>query len=560
MVTALLSRVQIRRVGLTSVISISATAFQAETAARIANAFSDAYLTEQIVAKVGSNERTAAFLRARVDSLANDISTSETQIDTFVTKTLGDLGSPEARELLLRLTEEEKQRQASSNTLAQIQDAMRANDYTRLLALASTPQSDLAARRQALIDQLSGTNDPARLATAQKNLASLNDEIRTAADRRTAALQADLAASQSRSADARQQVNSTITQLQLPKEVSVELFRLQRDAETRRTLYDSFLTKLRQVEQQTDFNVPDSRVIATATPPSAPSFPPVKLILAGAIIFSLGIGIGLAFLRENFIGGITSVEQFENLADLPVIAAVPRYLGTESVDRPDLAIVTEPLSAFSESIRRIRLGIETYAPKKKLCIFVTSALPADGKTTVAIALARHLALTGTSTLLIDADLRHPSIHRLLNEKADQGLIGFLAQLPDKSADELTMVTEAVTGAHYVLGAEASSIATDALLMSSRFDELMVFAREKYDVVIVDTPPVGLVVDATIVAKHCDLGLFIVKYAATSQQAVRASLRDLTRRVDLPICGVLNRVEKGDSYRYGYGRDYQRYYR
>jgi capsular exopolysaccharide synthesis family protein len=442
----------------------------------------------------------------------------------------------------------------------QIQDALKANDYTRLVSLAAGSKSELAARRQALIDQLSGTNDPARLAAAQKNLASLNDEIRKAADSRTAALQADLSESRSRSADVRAQVDSTISGLQLPKQVSVELFRLQRDAETRRSLYDSFLTKLRQVEQQTDFNVPDSRVIATATPPSAASFPPLKLILAGSIFFSLGAGIGLAFLRENFIGGITSVEQFENLTELPVIAAVPRYLGNESSDRPDLAIVTEPLSAFSESIRRIRVGTEAYAPKKKLCIFVTSALPGDGKTTVAIALARHLALTGISTLLIDADLRHPSIHRLLNETADQGLIGFLAQPPHTAADQLTMVTEAVTGAHYVLGAEASAIATDALLMSSRFDELMDFAREKYDVVIVDTPPVGLVVDATIVARHCDVGLFVVKYAATSQQAVRASLRDLTRRVDLPICGILNRVEKGDSYRYGYGRDYQQYYR
>jgi len=169
-------------------------------------------------------------------------------------------------------------------------------------------------------------------------------------------------------------------------------------------------------------------------------------------------------------------------------------------------------------------------------------------------------MTGTSTLLIDADLRHPSIHRLLNENVDQGLLGFLAQSQGAGADRLTMVTEAATGAHYVLGAEASAIATDSLLMSTRFDELMAYAREKYDVVIVDTPPVGLVVDATIVARHCDLGLFIVKHAATGQHAVRAALRDLTRRVDLPICGVLNRIERGDGYRYGYGRDYQGYYR
>ncbi|HVZ14737.1 MAG TPA: Wzz/FepE/Etk N-terminal domain-containing protein [Bauldia sp.] len=560
LVAALMQRVQIRRVGLTSVISISASAYDPETSAKMANAVADAYLTEQIAAKVDSNERAASFLRERVDSLANDIGTGEQQIDDFVNKTLGQLGSPEARDLLQRMSRESQQQQADSGALAALQSALSANDYDQLVALAGEDATSLAHQRQVLVAQVSGTNDPARLAAAQKNLDALNQEIKAAAEQRSSALQDDLSASQSRSADVRKQIQDTVGQLQLPQDVSVELFRLQRDAETRRTLYDTFLTKLRQVEQQTDFTVPDSRVIASATPPVDPSFPPFKLILAGSFIFSLGAGIGLAFLREHYIGGITSVEQFENLAGIPVIAAVPRYVGTEGNDRPDLAIIAEPLSAFAESIRRVRMGVDVYGPRSKRCIFVTSSLPADGKTTIALALARHFAVTGTSTLLIDADLRHPSIHRLLNENVDQGMLGFLAQSQDAGTDQLTMVREAATGAHYVLGAEASAIATDSLLMSTRFDELMAFARDRYDVVIVDTPPVGLVVDATIVARHCDLGLFIVKHAATGQHAVRAALRDLTRRVDLPICGVLNRIERGDGYRYGYGRDYQGYYR
>ncbi len=560
LVTALLERIQIHRVGLTSVISISASAYDPQTAAKMANAVADAYLTEQIAAKVDSNERAASFLRERVDSLANDIGNGEQQINDFVNKTLGQLGSPEAKALLLRMSQESQQQRADSDALAALQGALAGSDYDQLLTLSGQDAASLAHQRQVLVAQVSGTNDPARLAAAQKNLDALNDEIKKTAEQRTSALQDDLSASESRSADVRKQIQDSVGQLQLPQDVSVELFQLQRDAETRRTLYDTFLTKLRQVEQQTDFNVPDSRVIASATPPADPSFPPFKLILAGSFIFSLGAGIGLAFLREHFIGGITTVEQFENLTGIPVIAAVPRYVGSEGNDRPDLAIIAEPLSAFAESIRRIRMGIDVYGPRSKRCIFVTSSLPADGKTTIALALARHLAMTGTSTLLIDADLRHPSIHRLLNENVDQGLLGFLAQSREAGADQLTMVTEAATGAHFVLGAEASAIATDALLMSTRFDELMAFAREKYDVVIVDTPPVGLVVDATIVARHCDLGLFIVKHAATGQHAVRAALRDLTRRVDLPICGVLNRIERGDGYRYGYGRDYQGYYR
>ena len=559
LVGALMARAKINRVGLTSVISIGAIAYDPATAARMANALADAYLTEQISAKIESNERAATFLRQRVESLASDIGTGEQQLNDFITKTLGQLGSPEAKALLLQTTAEAQQQQASSEALASIQAALAQNDYDTLVSLAGVDQANLAKQRQALVAQINGDNDPARLADAQKSLDALNDEIKTAAEQRSTELQDGLSTLQAQSAATRQQIAASVSQLQLPQDVSVQLFRMQQDSETRRSLYDSFLTKLRQVEQQTDFNLPDSRVIASATPPSAPSFPPFKLILAGAFIFSLGAGIGLAFLRENFIGGITSVEQFEGVTGLPVVAAVPRYESKQANARPDLAIVTEPLSAFSESIRRIRLGLDVYGPKTKRTIFVTSALPGDGKTTIAVALARHLAMTGTSTLLIDADLRHPTIHRLLGEKVDHGLIDFLAQPNPTSADQIHIVTEGTTGAHFVLGSDASAVATDALLMSTRFDELMRYAQGAYDVVMVDTPPIGLVVDATIVARHCDLGIFVAKYAVTGQGAVRASLRDMMRRIDLPVCCVLNCVDRGASYQYGYGGSYQRYY-
>ena len=189
---------------------------------------------------------------------------------------------------------------------------------------------------------------------------------------------------------------------------------------------------------------------------------------------------------------------------------------------------------------------------------MTSAVPGDGKTTLALALARQMAMTGHSTLLIDADLRHPAVHKYLDETVSHGLIDFLSQPLEAAPEQLSITREPASGVSFVLGGNGSAVATDTLLMSNRFDQLMKFARDNYDVVIVDTPPVGLVVDATIVARHCDLGVFVVRYASTSQHAVRTGLRDL-KRVDVPICGVLNQVEMAEGYRSGHDRRYRHYY-
>ena len=554
LIDSLSRSLQINRRGLTNVISIQATASSAADAAERANAVADAYLHEQITSRLDSTERAVAFLSERVDSLSKEITAGETQIDAFVSGKLQEFGSPVARSLLERISVETKARQATGSTLRQIQDALRQQDYTQLARLAEGQQADLAVRRQTLLDQMRGDTSGVATAQAKQRLDELDQEIAAISQKRVGELQVDVSLSDSRAANFRRQLETSLADMQLPKDVSAELVRLQRDVETRRSLYDSFLTKLRQVEQQTDFNMPDLRIVAYATAPAKPSFPPTQLILASAILFSLGAGIGLAFLRENFIGGITSAEQFEHIANIPVVASVPLLPGAR--DRASVEIIERPLSAFSEAIRRICIGVDSLGARGKHCIFVTSALPGDGKTTLALSLARHFALTGSSTLMIDADLRHPSVHQFIDIKGGDGLINFLSKGNGPVAEELAIAKEPSTGLHLVLGTDASMVATDALLMSGRFDDLLKFARRTYDVIIVDTPPIGLVVDAAIVARHCDSGILVTRYASTTPQQIRAGIRDLTRSTNVTLCGVLNQVAKADHHD---GTKYRHYY-
>jgi capsular exopolysaccharide synthesis family protein len=559
LVNSLSRNLQISRRGLTNVIAISATTPSPDESARLANAVADAYLDEQIDARLGSIQRASAFLRERVADLAIDIRDLESSIDNYVNDRLFELGTPEAQQRIVALRQELSGQELRTSTLRSIESAMLAGDYDRMTALLETEEAQrLAEQRATFVAELaSPQTDAQRLAEVRGNLAALDDQIRTVANTRAEALRTELAGTENRATEIRSEMEAILASQDLPNDVAVGLFQLQRDAQTRRDLYGVYLSRLREVEQQSDLNLPDSRVIASAVPPNGPSYPPVKLILGAALMLSLAGGVGLAFLREHYIGGFTSIDQLEGATGLPVLAAVPKHKGEEGEQTADWAIVSQPLSAFSEAVRRVRIGLETMAPADRFCLMVTSSAPGEGKTTLALAIARAMAMTGKSTLLIDADMRHPAVHKYLGRKVEHGLIDFLGRGLKPDTARLMTMKESATNLHLVLGSEASAVATDALLISDRFNSLMSFARESFDVVIIDTPPVGLVVDAQVIAKHADIGLFVVRSGSTNQNYVRGSLRNLGARPDLPIVAVLNQVERG----YGYGyRKYEYYYR
>jgi capsular exopolysaccharide synthesis family protein len=318
----------------------------------------------------------------------------------------------------------------------------------------------------------------------------------------------------------------------------------------------------------------DSRVVSPATPPSDPSFPNTRLILGLATIAALGMGVGLAFLYENYIGGFVSEQQLEAVLGAPVVTGIPRQRPMKRPDGTPVssladAMLDSPLSIFAESIRRIRVRIdlatrnlrqaEPQNRERGSVVMVTSTAPGEGKTTISLSLARAYALSGRTTLLIDCDLRKPSVHRHLTLHSSAGLVDYLAS--DAANPELASFTveDPFSSVQVALGGRRSDIATDQLIANNTFSRLLEAAVTVFDIVILDTPPVGPVVDGIYLAQYADTIVFAVEARHTSQQDAKRALAAIatSKRKSAETLLVLNQHDDAKSayyYKYKYYYD------
>jgi len=317
-----------------------------------------------------------------------------------------------------------------------------------------------------------------------------------------------------------------------------------------RSQYDLLLQRAEELDAEAALQLADSRIVSPALTPQIPSFPNKTVILVVAALFSLGIGIALAFLRENLVGGFTSEEQLLAVLKPTAATTLPRNPAQETA--PSLAdmMVEAPLAPFSEAVRRLRATLDyqrrgAVSSGRGQVIALTSAASGEGKTTLALALARAYALSGRTTLLIDCDLRAPGLHKHFNGVLRQGLRDLLANRAKPEGLASLVAKDPLTEATLIGGATLSDIPTDQLLAGSAFARLIEAARTSFEIVILDTPALGHVVDALYAAPHADMLVFLTRSASTSQTDARKALEALNRtaRPGTPLIAALNQLHE-----------------
>ncbi len=291
-----------------------------------------------------------------------------------------------------------------------------------------------------------------------------------------------------------------------------------------------------------------------AQPPIAPFKPDKQLNMILAIVFGLLGGTGLAFFLEYMDDTVKTKEELQKVTDVPLFGVIPNISARRGeVTRKDLYAYTQPKSTISEAFRGIRTALSYSSEKRENRLYlVTSSGPKEGKTTITINVATVMAYSGTRTLLIDADLRKPRVHKSFEADNSRGLTNVI--IGDAAPEDVIQSTSIEN--LDILPSGPIPPNPSELLGRERMRELLEELREKYDRILLDTPPIGAVTDAAVLGRIVDSVILVVHAGKTRKKLIERGLEQLAQ-IDVEVSGiVLNNLRIG---RRRYYPGYYHYY-
>lgn len=536
-IDALLASLTIRNVPQSLVFQVTVETSSAEKSARIADTLVDLYILNQLEVKFEATEQATTWLTERVTDLQIELEEAEERVKDFRAST--SLVNQEQLEGLEVQVKDMRERIA--NTRAD-QEALQ----TRLASVraAGTPQeqAEVTGDRQ-LQSLLPRIDDPA-----------INDSFEARVSQIEARLQADIARDEAQISSLQDSLTTLEQQIDQQSEDLIELQQLTREAEASRLLYEYFLARLKETSAQRGVQQADSRMISPAVVPPQAAAPRKSLILAVSAILGLMIGAAFVLIREARNQAFRNASQLEGATGYATIGQLPLIPARRRKDA--IAYLKEkPSSAAAEAVRNLRTSVmlsDVDNPPK--VIMTSSAVSGEGKTTVALSLAMNFSTMGKKVLLIEGDIRRRVFGQYLQSDQSEGLVTVLTG--SKSFDDVVIHSE-LLGADVLLGDKGQSNAAD-IFSSERFATLLADLRNRYEVIIVDTPPVLIVPDARVIAQNVDAAVFVVRWDRTEKEQVTAALREF-ESVGKPVNGlVLNQISPKGMKRYGYGSNYGPY--
>ncbi len=564
-----LDNMQVNRVGRTYVLDISYVSPSPQLSARIANAIGEAYLVDKLNSKYDATRRASDWLQERIAELRQKALESDLAVQKFRSSNgLVAAGSilvadQQLSELNSAMIVAQSDTARARARLQRIEQIIASGQSSAIVTdvLDSSISNELrqkyleASKREAEISSRLGSNhiQAVRLRSEMGEYQRLMfEEVNRIAE----SYKSDLDVAQAREKSLMDSVAQATGISASANETQVQLRELEREAETYKNMYQTFLTRYQEAIQQQSFPVTEARVITRAVAPEKPSHPRKPLVLAFFVILGAAAGGGIGALREfrdRFFRTGDQVRDTLGLEFLGIAPLVEPGKGTPSdtVRGPGLIhktqavsnyVIDHPLSAFAETLRSAKIAADL-ALTGKTCkvIGIVSALPGEGKSTVAVNFAELLAGQGNRTILIDGDLRNPGATRAIGRHADAGLLeclidgrdprGLLLRNPKTKLAFLPAVVK-----HRVPH-------SSELLTSLAMRQILSTFSAECDYLVIDLPPLGPVVDARAMAGRIDGFVFVAEWGKTARRAVRQVLDADPLVRDKCLGVILNKVDQ-----------------
>ncbi|MGD9509410.1 MAG: GumC family protein [Geminicoccaceae bacterium] len=529
------------------VVTVSFTFPEPGMAAKIVNYASDLFVRRQLESKIFEANKTLTWMEERLGQMESDVRASEAAVESYRARNdlIRDPNARSEEDVVANLTLARNQAVAEVAELqSRLRAAQRLRENPEAVAgtvtspmLVSLRQQELElARQEAELMTSYGERHPrVQLLVAEKSRirAMLGEEIGSL----VAEVQRQLDAAQIRLGQIDTQIAESRSRDQLRSGAQVGLRELERKAQVDRQLYEFFLKRYSELGEQTQVMTPDARVISVAKPPATPSSLSPRLFSLIGFSISLFTGGVLALILDGLDRRVRGARQIEHLFDVKVLDSVPQIGGRRERGQYRY-LLRRPLSAYAESIRSIFTAIQlTNQGKAPKVLVVCSALSAEGKSAFVLSLAASAAQWGGRVLVVDLDIRHPSIERAVSGERTEGLAEVIA-----GGTTLEQAIRSSDGGFDYVGVGRTPANPAGFIGSVKMHGLFASLRSRYDLIVVDTPPLLAVADARVAVKLGDSVLVVTRWRHSPVSAVRKAL-GMLEEIGAPIAGaVITRVD------------------
>ena len=565
-VTALSDALEIAPVRLSNVVSVAASSEDAELAATIVNTLSDVYLRQLLAEKFAATERAGGWLDERVRELREQVEQSERRVEDYrnaqgLTQTSDStLIEQQISEVNSQLIAARATTSEADAKLRQARELMQSEDgiYTAPEVLAAPLIQSLRMQEASLVGEAAqmaqeyGPRHP-RMINVNAELKDIRTEILDEVQRIVRSLENGLEVARTRERSLEAALEELTAQAERLTASQARLRVLEREAAANQALFDMFLARQMETGGQEDLFSADARILSRATTPNEQTWPNVVAAMGISLVVSALLALLMVFVVEQvFNRGFRHSGQLEAGLRVGSLGVVP-MLADKEEDALISHVLNNPMSAFSESLRMLHVGLLATRSddSRPVSVLVTSSVANEGKTFLAIALARLIARSGRRTLLIDADLRHGQIAKRLALPDRTGLAHLLAGRAEITNPVIQRDEE--SGLDVLTAGKSLKVRTD-IVRARQMAKILAEFKDRYELVIVDSPPVLLVSDALTLGQIVDDTVYCVLWADTPRQVAAAGVKQLLDAGARVAGGALTMAQghRKRYYSYNYG--------